>query len=116
MSDAPFTLQDAPVSSSPQTFWCYKRGLLVLKLSAAAGPFLPTSAARTADGDVIADADSATCTFASGQFLSAEWEPRVRVLLDRANDLVEFIELLEDRRYAVDLDPPSMKSRPFRFL
>lgn len=116
MREAPSTLQDALVSTGPQTFWCYKRGLLVLKLSSAAGVFAATRAERTADGDVVEAADGERCAFASGQFLSAEWEPRVRVLLDRANDLVEFIELLEDRRYQVDLDPPSMKSRPFRFL
>ena len=104
------------MSTSPQTFWCYKRGLLVLTLSSSAGVFARTKAERIADGDVVASNDTERCAFASGQFLSAEWEPRVRVLLDRANDLVEFIELLEDRRYQVDLDPPSMKSRPFRFL
>jgi len=104
------------VSTGPQTFWCYKRGLLVLKLSSSPGLFVPTKAERDDDGAVIAGDDNPPCAFASGQFLSAEWEPRVRVLLDRANDLVELIELLEDRRYQVDLDPPSMKSRPFRFL
>lgn len=48
--------------------------------------------------------------------MSLEWEPRVLVLLARANDLVEFIELLEDRRYQVSVDAPSMKAMPLRFL
>lgn len=95
-----------------QDFWCYKRGLLVLKLSSSPGPFVPTRGAENADDP----AALRPCPFASGQFLSTEWEPRVRLLLDRAEDLVDFIELLEDRRYEVDVEPPSAKSRPFRFL
>jgi hypothetical protein len=48
--------------------------------------------------------------------MSLEWEPRVRRIVKRADDLVEFIELLEDRRYEVDLEPPSKRVRHFRFL
>jgi hypothetical protein len=99
-------------SSGPQEFWCYKRGLLVLRLSSAPGPFMPTRGAPASDPDGL----MTPCPFASGQFMSIEWEPRVRILLDRAQDLVEFIELLEDRRYQVDLEPPSKKARPYRFL
>jgi len=99
-------------SSEGQTFWCYKRGLLVLRLSSLAGSFVPTRGPPGEDPEGL----MARCAFGSGQFMSIEWEPRVRILLDRANDLVEFIELLEDRRYQVDLDPPSKKARPFRFL
>lgn len=104
---------NAPVSSSgPQEFWCYKRGLLVLRLSSAPGSFVPTRGPPSPDPEGL----MTPCPFASGQFMSIEWEPRVRILLDRAQDLVEFIELLEDRRYQVDLEPPSKKARPFRFL
>jgi hypothetical protein len=99
-------------TTEAQTFWCYKRGLLVLRLSSAPGIFVPTRGPAAPD----TDGSMAPCPFGSGQFMSTEWEPRVRVLLDRAQDLVEFIELLEDRRYAVDLEPPSKRARPFRFL
>ena len=98
-------------TTEAQTFWCYKRGLLVLRLSSAPGSYIPTRGPGP-PGDV----DMTPCPFGSGQFMSVEWEPRVRVLLDRAQDLVEFIELLEDRRYQVDLEPPSKRARPFRFL
>lgn len=108
-------MHNARVSTAPQTFWCYKRGLLVLKLSSAPGVFIPTLVDKSDPDDVAADA-GARCAFGSGQFLSTEWEPRVRLLLDRANDLVELIELLEDRRYQVDVEAPSMKTRPFRRL
>jgi hypothetical protein len=104
---APSTLHTARVSTASQTFWCYKRGLLVLKLSSAPGVFAPTN---SASGTPV------PCGFASGQFMSIEWEPRVLVLLERANDLVEFIELLEDRRYQVAVEAPSMKVMPLRFL
>jgi hypothetical protein len=103
---------NAAVSSGPQEFWCYKRGLLVLRLSSAPGPFVPTRGPPATDPEGL----MAPCNFGSGQFMSMEWEPRVRLLLDRAQDLVELIELLEDRRYQVDLEPPSKKARPFRFL
>ncbi len=99
-------------SSGPQEFWCYKRGLLVLRLSSAPGVFTPTRGPIEQDPEGL----MSPCPFGSGQFMSLEWEPRVRLLLQRANDLVEFIELLEDRRYQVDLDPPSKRARPFRFL
>ena len=99
-------------TTEAQTFWCYKRGLLVLRLSSAPGIFVPTRGPSDPD----TDGSMAPCPFGSGQFMSTEWEPRVRVLLDRAQDLVEFIELLEDRRYAVDLEAPSKRARPFRFL
>ena len=69
--------------------------------------FVPTTGASAAQ---------MPCGFASGQFMSVEWEPRVLVLLERANDLVEFIELLEDRRYQVAVEAPSMKVMPLRFL
>lgn len=98
----------------PQTFWVYKRGQLVLIFRAESGVFIPTR------GPLDAEADPehlmAECAFASGQFLSVEWEPRVRVVMRRAQDLVELIELLEDRRYEVDLEPPSYKTRPHRSL
>jgi hypothetical protein len=95
-----------------QEFWCYKRGLLVLKLSSAPGPFVPTRGPPAADPEGL----MRPCSFVSGQFLSVEWEPRVRLLIDRAADLVDLVELLADRHYQVDVDPPSPKARPFRFL
>ena len=102
------------MEAEAQEFWCYKRGLLVLRFSSSGGVFIPTRGALAPDQDP--ENSMKPCVFASGQFLSVEWEPRVRLLLDRAQDLVELIELLEDRRYEVDLDPPSKKSRPLRFL
>lgn len=105
----------AAVAQEPaQDFWCYKRGLLVLRFSSSAGPFVPTKGPLPPERDP--EGLMKPCAFASGQFLSVEWEPRVRLLLDRSQDLVELIELLEDRRYEVDLEPPSKKSRPMRFL
>lgn len=98
----------------PQTFWVYKRGQLVLIFRADAGVFLPTRGPLDAEADP--EGLMAPCEFASGQFLSVEWEPRVRLVLRRARDLVELIELLEDRRYDVDLEPPSQKTRPMRSL
>lgn len=96
-----------------QRFWLYKRGQLVLLFSSSPGPFVPTTGP-------IAGADPEglmrPCAFASGQFMSVEWEPRVRRVLARADDLVELIELLEDRRYEVDLEPPSKRVRPLRWL
>lgn len=86
----------------------------MLRLQAAPGVFVPTKGALPVDDDK--EGLMRPCPFASGQFLSTEWEPRVRVLLDRAEDLVDFIELLEDRRYEVDADPPSLRKRPFRQL
>jgi hypothetical protein len=38
------------------------------------------------------------------------------MVIRRALDLVELIELLEDRHYEVDLEPPSQRQRPFRSL
>lgn len=98
----------------PQTFWVYKRGQLVLIFRAAPGPFIPTRGPL----DVGADPEGlmASCLWGTGQYLSLEWEPRVRMIHRRAQDLVEFIELLEDRHYEVDLEPPSQKTRPFRSL
>src|SRR5262245_22858883 len=97
-----------------QTFWVYKRGQLVLIFKSLPGTFVPTRGPL----DEHADPEGLMepCEFASGQFLSIEWEPRVRILQKRAQDLVDFIELLEDRRYEVDLDPPSHKTRPMRAL
>lgn len=98
----------------PQTFWVYKRGQLVLIFRAEAGVFIPTRGPLAPEADP--DELMAECAYASGQFLSVEWEPRVRTVVRRAQDLVELIELLEDRRYDVDLEPPSQKTRPFRAL
>ncbi len=103
-----------PGPAAAPEFWCYKRGVLVLRLQASPGAFVPTKGALPQDADP--EGLMRPCAFASGQFLSTEWEPRVRVLLDRAEDLVDFIELLEDRRYEVDADPPSLRKRPFRQL
>ena len=97
-----------------QSFWLYKRGQLVLTFSSRPGPFVPTKGALDADDDPYGW--MAPCAWASGQFLSVEWEPRVRRLMTRAEDLVDLIELLEDRKYEVDLEPPSKKARPFRYL
>jgi hypothetical protein len=104
----------APSKRAAQVFWVYKRGLLVLRLSSEPGVLLPTRGALVADQDP--DGLMTPHPFLSGQFLSLEWEPRVRVLLGRSRDLVDFVELLEDRRYAVDLEPPAQRVRPFRFL
>jgi hypothetical protein len=115
------SLHHRSVSTSPSPgppgapeFWCYKRGVLVLRLQAVPGPFVPTKGAVSPLDDK--DGLMRPCSFASGQFLSTEWEPRVRLLLERACDLVDFIELLEDRRYEVEADPPSLRKRPFRQL
>ena len=97
-----------------QTFWVYKRGQLVLIFQSTPGVFVPTRGPLDPDGDP--DKLMARCGWASGQYMSIEWEPRVRLLQRRAHDLVDFIELLEDRRYEVDLDPPSQRTRPFRSL
>ena len=86
----------------------------MLRLQATPGPFVPTKGALPADDDK--EGLMRPCAFASGQFLSTEWEPRVRLLLDRAENLVDFIELLEDRRYDVEAEPPSLRKRPFRQL
>lgn len=106
--------ESAPMEDEDvQRFWLYKRGQLVLLFSSSPGSFLPTTGA-------ISGSDPAglmrRCSFASGQFMSVEWEPRVRRVLERADDLVELIELLEDRRYEVDLEPPSKRVRPLRWL
>ena len=91
-----------------QSFWVYKQGKLVLVLNSEPGVFIPTSAH---DGE-----GEPRCEFASGKFMSTEWEPRVRFIMRRAEDLVDLIELLEDRRYEIDLEPPSKRGRPFDFL
>jgi hypothetical protein len=104
----------ATALQTAQRFWLYKRGQLILQFSSAPGPFVPTRGPLDPDGDPLGL--MAPCRFASGQFLSIEWEPRVRLMLARAGDLIELIELLEDRRYEVDLEPPSQKLRPFRSL
>lgn len=96
-----------------QRFWLYKRGQLILTFASAPGPFLPTTGAITGSDP---EGWMRPCRFASGQFMSVEWEPRVRRILKRADDLVELIELLEDRRYEVDLEPPSKRVRPLRWL
>jgi hypothetical protein len=97
-----------------QTFWVYKRGQLVLIFQSTPGVFTPTrgALAKEADPEGLMN----PCEYASGQYLSIEWEPRVRMIHQRAQDLVDFIELLEDRRYEVDLEPPSQRTRPFRSL
>jgi hypothetical protein len=97
-----------------QRFWLYKRGQLVLTFDSRPGSFVPTTGPideRDDDQALMAPNE-----WGSGQFMSIEWEPRVRRLMRRADDLVEFIELLEDRRYEVDLDPPSKRVRHFRWL
>ena len=91
-----------------QSFWVYKRGKLVLVLNSDPGAFIPTNKKHS-------EAEP-HCEFASGKFMSLEWEPRVRWIMRRAEDLVDLIELLEDRRYEIDLDPPSKRGRPFDFL
>jgi hypothetical protein len=103
-----------PGPPEPLQFWCYKRGILVLRLVATPGILVPTTGALPPENDP--EGRMAPCSFASGQFLSAEWEPRIRLLLTRARDLVDFIELLEDRRYEVDANPPSLRKRPFQKL
>jgi hypothetical protein len=108
------TSTHTPGPAAAPEFWCYKRGVLVLRVQATPGPFVPTKGALPVDADP--EGLMRPCSFASGQFLSVEWEPRVRLLLDRAGDLVDFLELLEDRRYAIDTGPPSLKTRPFRHL
>ncbi len=95
-----------------QSFWVYKRGLLVLTFSSEAGFFVPARGPRPGDDPKW----YGECAFASGQMLSVEWEPRIRFILERSRDLVDFIERLEDRRYEVDLEPPSHQSRPHSFL
>lgn len=101
-------------ASDVQRFWLYKRGKLVLVFSSEPGPFVPTTGPLSEGRDP--GGLMRPCPFASGQFLSVVWEPRVRRILARADDLVELIERLEDRRYEVDVEPPSRRVRPFRFL
>lgn len=103
-----------PQRTREQTFWLYKRGQLVLVFSTKPGVFLSTR--HDGSPTETGQDPKSPCAFASGQFLSLEWEPRIRAILARAADLVELIELLEDRRYEVDLEPPSQRARPFRFL
>ena len=104
----------SPVLREPdvQSFWVYKRGHLVLMFTSTPGYFVPTKGPRATDDP----AWYAECAFASGQMMSVEWEPRVRFVLARARDLVDFIERLEDRRYEIDLEPPSHRLRPHRSL
>ncbi|MCP4500052.1 MAG: hypothetical protein GY822_08835 [Deltaproteobacteria bacterium] len=100
------TEQSSP-DDDEQRFWVYKRGQLVLMAGSNPGDFSPTRKEEL----VLSE-----CSWASGQFMSVEWEPRVRIILKRACDLVDFVERLEDRRYAVDLTPPSASMRALRFL
>lgn len=115
-----FSSQEAPVPEptppvpAAQQFWLYKRGQLVLTFSSAPGVFVPSQGPLADDEDPHGWMQA--CGWASGQFMSVEWEPRVRRVLRRADDLVELIELLEDRRYEVDLEPPSKRVRHFRWL
>ncbi len=95
-----------------QAFWVYKRGLLVLSFTSEPGFFVPTRGPRPGDDPKWYD----ECAFGSGQMMSVEWEPRVRFVLARSRDLVDFIERLEDRRYEVDIEPPSHQNRPLRSL
>jgi len=106
--------QEAPDAPRVQQFWLYKRGQLVLSFSSEPGRFVPSQGALDENEDP--QGWMLPCAWASGQFMSVEWEPRVRRVLRRADDLVEFIELLEDRRYEVDLEPPSKRVRHFRWL
>ena len=101
-------------ASDVQHFWLYKRGQLVLAFSSQPGPLVPTTGPLRPEEDELGWMEP--CPFASGQFLSVAWEPRVRRIVGRAEDLVELIELFEDRRYEVDLEPPSKRQRHFRFL
>lgn len=101
--------------SSVQRFWVYKKGILVLVFQGEAGPFVPTHQAAESH-DCEGREGWHDCAFASGQMMSREWEPRILRILSEADDLVEFIELLEDRKYEVDIDAPSRKHRPFRHL
>lgn len=109
------TEESADRDTSSQRFWVYKKGALVLVFTSTPGAFLPTGGAGRS-GDVAGSPEDVACAFASGQFMSLEWEPRIRLILQDADDLVEFIEILEDRKYDVDIEPPSRKSRPFRHL
>lgn len=95
-----------------QQFWLYKRGQLVLMFNSKSGSFVPTRGVPDEDPFNLMKAFE----WGSGQFMSKEWEPRVRHIMRRAEDLVDFIERLEDRRYEVDLEPPSKKVRHFRWL
>jgi hypothetical protein len=95
---------------APTELWVYKRGLLVLHVRTQPGVLTPTLTSPTLS------APPQPCPFCSGQFLSVEWEPRVRVLLGRARSLSEFIEVLRDRRYAIDTHPPSLRLHPTRSL
>lgn len=104
--------QDALLQA--QSFWLYKRGQLILVFRSLAGAFIPTRGPLDPEGDPAGL--MTPCVWASGMYLSLEWEPRVRIIHKRAHDLVEFIELLEDRNYQVDLEPPSKRTRPFRSL
>jgi hypothetical protein len=88
-----------------RTFYVYKRGLLVMRLSSTAGSLQPT----------LRSVATRAHAFCHGQFLSTEWEPRIRALLSRAVDFVDFVELLEDRRYHVTPDAPSTRYTPLRF-
>lgn len=106
------TACDAQAQPVPR-LWVYKRGQLVLIIQATGGAFVPT---RGATDVTAADGAMRPCAWGSGQYLSVEWEPRIRMIHQRARDLIEFIELLEDRHYTVDLEPPSLKGRPFRSL
>jgi hypothetical protein len=105
------TSQSGP-DEDVQQFWLYKRGQLVLVFNSAAGPFIPTRGVPDEDPQNLMK----LWEWGSGQFMSTEWEPRVRHIMRRAEDLVDFIERLEDRRYEVDLEPPSKRVRHFRFL
>lgn len=102
-------------ASSVQRFWVYKKGRLVLLFQGKPGPFVSThQAAEKHDEENVKQWH--ICAFASGQFMNREWEPRILRILSEADDLVEFIELLEDRKYEVDIEAPSRKNRPFRHL
>jgi hypothetical protein len=46
-----------------------------------------------------------TCAWASGTFMSAAWEPRLRELIGRASSLQALVELLEHRHYEIELAP-----------
>jgi hypothetical protein len=91
---------------APTELWIYKRGLLVLRLHPKAGELTPTQAS----------APSTPSLFCSGQFFSIEWEPRVCVLLERSRSFHEFLEVLRDRRYAVETRPPALRFHPVRSL
>ena len=86
-------------AEAPQTFWVFKRGQLVLIFRAEGGVFLPTRGPLAPEADP--EGLMAECEYASGQFLSVEWEPRVREVLKRLC-AEGVITLNTDKTYSLD--------------